>query len=492
MKTEEESKIEPQGGNLKRKTLRGTVWSVIERFSVQGVSFVVLILMARLLTPADYGIVGMLAIFIELGQSLVDSGFSQALIRKKDRSETDNSTTFYFNIAVGVILYAVLYVSAPAIARFYNKPEITPVLIPMVRLLGLTFIINSFVVVQRALLTIAIDFKTQAKASLTAAVVSGAIGLTMAWNGCGVWSIAAQQLSNLGVNVGMLWILSKWRPAWIFSWTSFRTLFSFGSKLALAGVLETVYKNLYLFVIGKFYTTAQLGFYTRAQQFGNFLSSNVTGVLQRVSFPVLCTIQDDDERLRGAYRRFLRVSAFIIFPLMTGLAALAKPTIIILLKQQWAFAATLLTILCFSMMWYPIHAINLNLLQVKGRSDLFLKLEIAKKITGVAILAATVPMGLIAMCVGQVVNSIFALVINTHYTGKLIDLGFLRQMRDLLPTLLYSLSMGAVVWLVTVPVGSDWLKLIIGIPVGLVWYFGLAKLTGSADLRELLSFVKSR
>lgn len=484
--------VQPSEGTLKGKTKRGTLWSVIERFSVQGVTFLVLLVMARLLTPADYGIIGMIAIFIEVGQSLVDSGFSQALIRKRDRTETDNSTVFYFNIVVGIVLYLILFFSAPAIAGFYKKPDIVPILIPVIRLLGLTIIINSFVVVQRALFTINLDFKTQAKASLAAALSSGCLGIGMAYAGCGVWSIAAQQLSNLFINVGLLWLLSSWRPVWTFSWSSFRFLFGFGSKLAIAGLLETAYRNIYNIAIGRVYKTAQLGFYTRAQQFGNFLSSNVTGVIQRVTFPVLCTIQDDDTRLSDVYRRVLRLSAFIIFPLMIGLAALADPLIIVLLKPKWAFAATLLQILCLSMMWYPIHAINLNLLQVKGRSDLFLRLEVIKKVFGVATMLITIPWGLIPICVGQVVNSLIALVINTHYTGKLIGVGFFRQMRDLVPTMLYSFSMGALVWGVTWCLPSDWLKLLVGFPLGVVYYFLAAKLTASADLKELFSFVKSK
>lgn len=483
----------PETSNdLRGKTRKGTLWSIIERFSVQGVAFIVLLIMARLLTPDDYGIVGMIAIFIEIGQSLVDSGFSQALIRKRDRSETDNSTVFYFNIVVGVLLYLILFFSAPFIAQFYNKPSVTPVLIPMIRLLGLSLVINSFVVVQRALFTINLDFKSQAKASLAAAVTSGIVGIGMAVAGFGVWSIAGQQLTNLTVNVIVLWIVSKWRPSLLYSWASFRYLFGFGSKLALAGVLETVYKNIYNFAIGKFYKTDQLGFYTRAQQFGNFLSMNVTGVIQRVTFPVLCTIQDDDLRLAALYRKFLRLSAFIIFPLMIGLAALADPLIIVLLKPKWAFAATLLQILCFSMMWYPIHAINLNLLQVKGRSDLFLYLEIAKKIVGVTTMFITIPMGLMAICVGQVINSLIALAINTHYTGKLIGVGLFTQLYDLLPTLLYSLIMGGAVYALIHVLPSYWLQLLVGFPVGVIIYVGIAFLTRSADMRELISFIRKK
>ncbi len=472
--------------SLKYKTLKGTVWSSIERFSVQGVAFIVMIIMARILTPDDYGLVAMLTIFIAISQSLVDSGFSQALIRKQDRNETDNSTVFYFNIGVGLILYLILFLCAPLIAKFYREPILTPI----TRVISLSIVINSFVVVQRAILTSRIDFKTQAKASMSAAVISGIVGVSMAYTGCGVWSIVWYQLSTLTVNVGLLWILSKWRPRLLYSWRSFRELFGFGSKLAASGILDTLYQNIYLIVIGKIFSAADLGYYTRASQFSQFPSSNLSGIIHRVTYPVLCTIQNDDNRLRSVYRRFLRLSAFIVFPLMIGLAAVAKPLILLLLKEQWSFCIILLQIICFSMMWYPIHAINLNLLQVKGRSDLFLKLEIIKKCIGVAILFITVPIGLIAMCCGSIFSSIICLIVNTHYTGKLIQVGFLTQMRDLLPTLAYSLTTGALVYGIVNILPGLWLQLVIGITFGILFFLSITKITHSRDLREAIAFIK--
>lgn len=472
--------------SLKHKTLRGTIWSSVERFSVQGIQFIVMIIMARLLTPEDYGLVGMLTIFIAISQSLVDSGFSQALIRKQDRSETDNSTVFYFNIGVGIILYLALFFSAPLIAEFYKEP----ILRPLMQLISLSVLINSFVVVQRALLTVRIDFKTQAKASLSAAIVSGIVGISLAHMGFGVWAIVWHQLANLSVNVSLLWIFSKWRPGRQYSWQSFRELFGFGSKLAAASVINTLYRNIYLIVIGKIFKASDLGYYTRAHQFADFPSSNVSGIIQRVTFPILCSIQDDDERLRSVYRRFLRLSAFVVFPLMVGLASVAQPLILLVLKDKWEFSAVLLQIICLGMMWYPIHSINLNLLQVKGRSDLFLKLEIWKKCVGVAIICVTVPFGLVTMCWGSVVNSMIALVINTHYTGNLIQVGFLTQIRDLLPTIAYSLSMGGVVlWVVSMLPGL-WLQLTVGVISGILFFLIITKATNSRDLRELISFIR--
>ncbi|MDE5883232.1 MAG: lipopolysaccharide biosynthesis protein [Muribaculaceae bacterium] len=475
--------------SLKNKTVKGTIWSTLERFSVQGIQFVVMIIMARILTPEDYGLVGMLAIFIAISQSLIDSGFSQALIRKQDRSEIDNSTVFYFNIGVGLILYFILFFSAPLIANFYNEP----LLIPITRAIGLSLIFNSLVIVQRALLTIRLDFKTQAKASFVGAVVSGVVGIWMAHTGYGVWAIVWQQLTNLAIITLLLWILSHWKPVWAYSWTSFKELFSFGSKMLASGLLDTLYRNIYLIVIGKVFKASDLGYYTRAHQFTDFASSNITGIFQRVTYPVLCTIQNDDIRLADVYRRLLKTSAFIIFPLMMGLAAVAKPMIISFLTEKWLFSAVLIQILCFSQMWYPVHAINLNLLQVRGRSDLFLKLEVIKKINGVIMLCITLPLGLLAMCYGMIITSIIALIINTHYTGKLIHLGFIAQMRDLLPTLLLSFGVGAVVYAtVTLISMNSWLALCLGVFEGIILYVVLARLFRFSEFAELLAIIRKR
>lgn len=475
--------------SLKQKTVKGVLWSFLERFSVQGIQFVVMIVMANMLTPHDYGLVAMLTVFIAVSQSLVDSGFSQALIRKQKRTETDNSTIFYFNIAVGLILYGLLFTAAPFIANFYHEPQ----LINITRVIGLSILINSFIIVQRALLTIKIDFKTQAKAAFTAAILSGVVGIWMAFSGYGVWAIVAQQLTNLGVNTLLLWILSHWRPMWIYSWNSFHELFGFGSRLMISGLIDTLYRNIYLIVIGRLFSASDLGYYTRAHQFTDFASSNISGIIQRVTYPILCSIQNEDERLSSVYRKFLRLSAFIVFPLMMGLAAISKPLVLTLLKEEWLFTATLLSIICFSMMWYPIHSINLNLLQVKGRSDLFLKLEIYKKIIGIIILCITIPMGLIAMCIGSFFSSMIALIINTHYTGKLIKVGFIQQMLDLFPILILSISMGAVVyWAINSLSLLPALQLTIGICIGFIYYILIAVIFRFDEFNELLNILKRK
>ena len=474
--------------SLRQQAAKGFFWNLADNFAVQLIQFVTGVYMARILSPDDYGLIGMLAVFIAVAQSLVDSGFSQALIRKQGRTRTDESTVFFFNIAVGILLYGILYLISPFVAAFYESPELEP----LMKVVCLSVVFNSLAVVQRARLTLNIDFKTQAKASFTAAVASGIVGIWMAYTGWGVWSIAAQQLVNLGVNTLLLWVLAKWRPQRAYSWASFRELFSFGSKLMLSGLLDVLYRNIYLIVIGKVFSAKDLGYYTRAHQFSEFPSSNLTGILQRVTYPVLCKIQDDDARLAGVYRRFLRVSAFLIFPLLVGLSAVAEPLVLVLLKEQWLFAAVLLKIICFAMMWYPIHSINLNLLQVKGRSDLFLRLEVIKKIIGVVILCATLPFGLVAMCWGQILSSILGLVINTYYTGKLIQVGFIRQMKDLFPALVLSLAMWLVVTGVQMLVEPAGLKLAVGILAGILSYAGLSRVFKFPELKEMTDILRGK
>ncbi|MCQ2228949.1 MAG: lipopolysaccharide biosynthesis protein [Bacteroidales bacterium] len=468
---------------LKQKSINGLIWSAVERFAVQGVQFLVMLIMARLLTPDDYGLLGMAAVFIALSYSLVDSGFSQALIRKQNRTEVDNSTVFYFNIVVGVIVYIVCFSIATLIADFYEKEELSPI----IRSLCLVTIINSFAVVQRAQLTILIDFKSQAKASLISAIISGCIGIYLAYSGYGVWSLVWQQLIAAIINTSVLWLYSKWRPNLLFSWVSFRELFSFGSKLMISGLLDTIYKEIYPIIIGKLFNASSLGHYTRAKHFSEFPSSNLTGIIQRVTYPVLCEIQDEENRLREVYRRFLKMSAYVIFPLMICLSAVSIPFIKVAIGDQWLFCAKLLQIICFAMMWYPIHAINLNLLQVKGRSDLFLKLEIVKKIISIIVIVFTVPYGLVVMCYGQIVNSLIALIINTHYTGKLIGLGFMNQVKDLLPTIVLSMVMFVFVIYLQELIVSDIMKLLVGGGSGVLFFLGISILFGFKEIEDISS-----
>jgi O-antigen/teichoic acid export membrane protein len=442
--------------------------------------------MARVLTPADYGLVGMISVFTAISSQFINSGFSQALVRKQNRTATDLSSVFYFNTIVAIFFYLLLFFCAPLIADFYHEPK----LVAVTRVSALSLIIGGFTAVQGTLFNARLDFKTSAKASIIATVLSSIVGLSMAYSGYGVWAILISGLVNSATSSALLWFNSQWRPQLIFSFASIKELFSFGSKLLASAILETIYSNVYSLVIGKVYSASTLGHYSRARGFASLPSSNLTSVLQRVTYPMLCTIQDEDERLASVYRRLLKLSAFVIFPCMVGLAALANPLILTLLNKQWTFTITLLQIVCFSMMWYPIHSINLNLLKVKGRSDLFFRLEVWKKILGVAVLIISVPMGIIAMCVGSVISSLICLVINTYYTGKLINVGYFKQMRDLAPTLILSLIMGAAVYLTITYIDvPNIVKLVIGVVEGVAIYVGAAKLFRFTELEEAIQLL---
>ena len=474
--------------SLKHKTVKGLFWSSVERFSNQGVQFVFSIILARILAPSDYGIVAMVTIFFSIAQSFVDSGFSSALVRKQDRTEQDMSTCFYFNIVVGIVAYALLFIISPWVADFYNMP----ILSPIIKVSGLNVMMNSLCVVQQAKLTCNIDFKSQAKVTLTGTIFSGIIGVILASMGYGVWALVWQGVASALCRTCLLWKIAGWRPKTGFSKDSFHYLFGYGSKLLASGLIDTVYNNVYPIVIGKFYSPSQLGLYARASGWASLLSSNLTGILQSVTFPVLSTIQDEDKRLRDNYRRMLRMSAFVVFPLMMFLAAVAVPLIRVVITAKWDGCAIYLQIICFAMMWYPIHAINLNLLKVKGRSDLFLRLEIAKKILGVIIMCVTIPQGVLAMCYGGVVSSVLCLFINTYYTGKLLKLGFLVQMKDLTPVLCASLMSGLVAYLVVNVFEIEWIRLIAGCLSGVICYLLLGKFFTKKEYETLFHIMNRK
>lgn len=474
--------------NLMYKTRKGLAWSMIERFATQGVQFLFGIILARLLSPNDYGIIAMPLVFLAIAQCFIDSGFSSALIRKVDLTESDLSTAFFFNIAIGVICYIVLYFTSPFIADFYN----TPILSDLLKVTALATLFNPLCAVQQAILTRKIDFKTQAVVSLIGAFISGCVGLIMAYSGYGVWALVSQQVGGYIVRTVLLWLLGNWVPKSRCSWESFKYLWGFGSRMLAAGLLDTIYNNVYPIVIGKYFSAYDLGNYTRAQQFSNLPSSNVTGVLQRVTFPVLSSIQNENERLAKNYRKILRLSAFVVFPLMLLLSAIADPLVRVLLTDKWEGCVILLQIMCFALMLYPIHAVNLNLLQVKGRSDLFFRLEVFKKIIGVTIMCVTIPHGIIWMVSGGIVSSMISLVINTYYTGKLINVGYIKQMCDLLPIFFVSFCMWGVIHFSLYWISNIYIQLPVGILVGLVFYVTFTKIFLKSTWNEVLKMMPSK
>ena len=422
------------------------------------------LVLARLLTPSEYGIMAILTIFIAVSNSIVDSGFSNALIRKTDAKRVDYNTVFLFNLVVSGLLYVVLFFAAPPISVFFKEP----LLVEVMRVIGWVLVINALGIIPRTLFVKDVNFKTQTKVSLIASISSGVLGIGMALAGMGVWSLVGQQLSRQLLNTLFLWIYSTWRPIWEFSVQSFRELFGFGSKLLLSGLLDTVFKEIYSLVIGRCYTSAQLGQYTRASQFNQIFSSNLTTVIQRVSYPVLSSIQDESDRLRDAYRKVIKSTMLVTFACMLGLAAVAKPLLIILIGEKWLPAVGFLQIICFSGMLYPLHAINLNILQVKGRSDLFLKLEIIKKIIAVGPLVLGVLLSIEYMLWGSVCTSLIAYFLNSYYSANLINYPTKEQIKDILPTFLVSFATAAAMWSLTLLSLSNWLLLPLQCLLGII------------------------
>lgn len=456
--------------SLKNKTVKGVGWSFIDNLSSSGITFLVGLVLARLLTPSEYGIMAILTIFIAVSNSIVDSGFSNALIRKTDARRVDYNTVFLFNLLVSGLLYVVLFLAAPAISRFFKEP----LLVEVMRVIGWVLVINALAIIPRTLFVKEVNFKTQTKVSLIASISSGVIGIGMALAGLGVWSLVGQQLSRQLLNTLFLWIYCTWRPAWEFSMQSFKELFGFGSKILLSGLLNTIFNEIYSLVIGRCYTSAQLGQYTRANQFNQIFSSNLTTVIQRVSYPVLSSIQDESERLREAYRKVIKSTMLISFACMLGLAAVARPLILILIGEKWLPAVGFLQIICFSGMFYPLHAINLNILQVKGRSDLFLRLEIIKKIIAVGPLVLGVLFSIEYMLWGSVCTSLIAYFLNSYYSADLIDYPTKEQIKDILPTFLVSFVTAAAMWSLTLLSLSNWLlfplQCLLGIALAILIY----------------------
>lgn len=475
-------------GNLKQQTKKGLYWSFFNQFANYGMQFCVGIVMARLLSPSDYGITALPAVFMAVAYIIQNGGLSGALIRKTDLSEKDLSTAFYYSISVGIVLYVVMFFSATWIADFYN----TPVLVPLIRVTALGFLWGPLGTPQNVILNRKLDFKTPTKISIISRIVSAIVGISMAFIGYGLWALVISGLLSSFLSLLMNWYVVRWIPKTGWSKDSFKYLWDYGNKMMASSLLDTLYNNIAPVFIGKFYSPAELGVYNRAQGYAMMPSQNVTGVIQGVTFPVLSKMQNDDEALARNYRRMLKATAFIIFPIMMMLSALAHPLVIILVTAKWESCVILLQIICFSFMWYPVHAINLNLLQVKGRSDLFLRLEIIKKIVGVSILAITLPHGLIVFCCGSVVSSLIALIINTYYTGKLINVGYFKQMRDLLPIVLLGLVMFAMIHLSNYLISNMLLQIICGGILGAIVYIGGAILFKFSELDDVKYMLKRK
>lgn len=473
--------------SLKKQAFVGVGWNAIGSYSTQGVNFILQIILARLLSPSDYGIIAMMAIFLQVAAVFVDSGFGKALVQKKDCEEKDYSTVFYYNLAVSIAIYIILFAISPFVARFYDIPILTDVM----RVASLVVIINALSIVQRTKLEKNIDFKSRSIVSFASSLLSGVAGIVMAYYGLGVWALCGQSILNSLFQLVFFYFFVRWCPSLVFSKDSFHEMFSFGSKLLITNIINVIYSNLYTIVIGKRFNSRDLGFYSRADQFAIFPSTNICAIISGVAFPTLSKIQDDDDKLRFAYRKIIRYSSFIIFPLMVGLAAVADPFIRTLLGEKWANTIPYLQVLCFALMWDHLSTLNLNLLFVKGKTNLVLKLEIIKKSIAFIILLASIPFGIITMCWGRVLYGVVAFYINTSYTKKLIGLSFIQQVMDFMPFLVIAFGMGLLVYLTcSFLLANPILLLFISILLGAIIYLGCSWLFVSDIRNEVASVLR--
>lgn len=471
--------------SLKDKTITGVKWSAFNSFATQIVGFIISIVLARLLSPSDYGITGMVGIFFGISGVFIGGGFGAALVRKKDRTREDYSTVFYYNVGMSLLFYILLFLIAPWIAQFYKMP----ILIPITRVSALGVIFGALGGVQASQFSIKLDFKTPTKVAIISLSISGTIGIILAFLKFGVWALVFQGLISSLTTTILYWIYSSWKPLPLFSKKSFTYLFGFGSKLMVTSLMDVVYMNAFPLIVGKFFSASQLGLYTRSESLAQLPATTITGIVQKVTFPVLSEIQDDNERLAVNYRRIIRTVSFIVFPCMFMLAVLAKPLVQVLLSDKWLPAVPYLIILCFNWVLFPVHVINLNLLQVKGRSDLFLKIEVVKKVLFIVVIVCSVPFGLMGMCIGRVFTSFMGLFIHTYYTERLINLGVWKQLKDISPIYLISIISAIVSYFSLLLTDIPFVQLLVG---GLVYggiYLFTAYVFNMSELVELFKIL---
>lgn len=459
--------------NLKNTTIRALSWSFVEVIGRQGVRFVIGIILARLLLPAQFGLIAMLMIFMAVAQSFLDSGFGAALIQKRDVTQLDTCSIFYFNIVVGIAAASILCLVAPWIAEFYNQSILTS----MMRALSLVIVISSFGLIQETIFTKQLNFKIQTKVSLLASTLSGIIGVALATFGFGVWSLVVQQLSWAFFRTICLWFFSPWRPTMIFSFTALREMFGFGSRLLVSGVLNQIFDNIYLLVIGKLFSAADLGYYTRANTLQALPSQTLSEMVGRVTFPVFSSIQDDPIRLKRGLKKALTVLVLMNFPMMIGLTVIARPLVLVLLTEKWAECIPYLQLLCVLGLLFPLHLINLSVIQALGRSDLFLRLEIIKKVLIVINIVVTWRWGISTMIYGMIALSLISYCLNSYYSGVFLGYPLWEQLRDLFSSLIIAVLMGLVVYtLGLLPFPNYWSMLLVQITNGIVVYVCLCRL----------------
>lgn len=478
--------------SLKKKTLSSIFWTSLQQFGTKIISFVVSIILARLLLPSDYGLIAMLTVFMGIGRVLINSGMNSSLIRTENPDQEDYSTVFIFNLIGSIIIYLIFYLIAPLVAKFYNQNILTSIC----RVYGVVFVINAFAVVQMTKLTKEMDFRTQLIVSLPSLVLSGVSGISLAYWGFGVWSLVWSAIIQSFLAAVQFWYWSDWRPSLVFNKEKFKYHFNFGMKLTISGILDNIFKNAYIIIIAKFFPAAQVGLYYKAESLKQLPATNIGAILNKVTFPLFSKIKNEDKRLREAYRKIMKVVIFLIAPVLIFMAVLGEPLFRFLFTEKWLGAVPYFQIICITGILYPIHAYNLNILIVKGRSDLFMKLEIVKKIVVVFIIAITFQWGIYGLLWGSVIISVICLFINSYYTGKFIDYSFSEQVRDLVPSIFFALVAGGGVilfdnYMVNIFYSGDFLRLLFGSMVGVIIYLFLNHITKEEAMTELIKLIRN-
>lgn len=476
--------------SLKKQALSGVIWTFADTFLIRGFSFVAMIFLARWLGPTDFGLIGMIAVFIAIGSSLTDSGMTNSLIRTKAPDQSDYSTVFIVNLIMSLLVYGIVYLAAPFIADFFGHA----ILVDVIRLYCLIFLIIAFSAVQLAILTKEMNFRKITIINLPSTLIGVTVGLYLGYNDYGVWSIVWMYLTTELLKTILLWLTANWKPKLQFSKIKFKYHYSFGYKLMLSGLIDTVFRNIYNILIGKYFSAQTLGYYERSKQFSEYPSSTLTGIISKVSYPLLSNIKEDSSRLEDVYRKLIRVSFFVIAPLMLGSAAIAKPLFLFALGEEWLPAVLFFQILSLGMMLYPIHAFNLNILKVYGRSDLFLKLEIIKKVIIAIAVFIAFQFGVMGLVWSSVFTSFAALGVNMYYSSKLINYPIIQQFKDLGQTFFLAFLTALLMLQITLLFSDTQLVLqaISAVICGVVIYVSINYLLKKSPLHEALWILKTR
>lgn len=478
--------------SLKQKALSGIFWTLIQQFSSQGISFIVTIILARLLLPEQFGLIAILNVFVNIGSILMDGGMGQSLIRTENPDIEDYSTVFYFNLIVSFIIYSVVYILSPFIAEFYNQPELEYI----TKWYCIIFITNAFSSIHYTRLTKNMEFKKELTITIPSLILSSTVGVLMAYNGFGIWSLVISSILQSTTVGFQLWFRSDWKPIFKFNKEKFYFHFKYGYKLTLSGILDAFFNNIYVLIIGKYFAANQVGFFNRADSLKQLPVNNISSVLNKITFPLFAKIQDDNERLKEMNKKIMQMVLYFVAPTLLIMAALGEPLFRLLFTDKWLPAVPYFQILCWGGILYPIHAYNLNILKVKGRSDLFLRLEIYKKIIVIITIISSISFGIIGLLYGTIITSIIAFFVNTYYTGKLINYSSFKQMIDLTPILLVAVLTGGLVYSLDVlllnKILNDIFRLIVGSTFGIIIFYLLSILLRLDSLNELKLIIKKK